>query len=306
MNIKKTLVLAVVVCAGLGAVLARGQTKNKLDPESEKFYSAARLIMTSEESKIFKHLPDAESRREFIKDFWDKRDPDPGGDLNTYKAEFEQRVAYANKRFREGGLGINTDRGRIYVFMGPPDKVEEFMPSVNDPGVRGSVVWWIYYRDGLGIEFADERGNGAYRMRQHEGDFFAAMDRLKLGQWVGPDSVFKNRVVDFDVKYDPKAKELEAVLPAKLLTFKENEDGKFQLELDFVIYVYEEEGVKKETITDSRSFVTTVRELDDLKTVSFRFAHALPPGINFVDVIIKGKMRNSGKIRKIFDFKIKS
>jgi len=49
----------------------------KLDPESQEFYELASLIMSNEENKMFRLLPDEESRREFIREFWEKRDPLP-------------------------------------------------------------------------------------------------------------------------------------------------------------------------------------------------------------------------------------
>jgi len=129
------LLLAGAVSAGPGPAAA----KPKLDPESAKFYQTARLIMTKEEVKIFERLPDAGSRKEFIADFWLKRDPDPDTPDNAFQKEFEARVAFVNKRFnKEGGPGYNTDRGRVYILMGPPEKVEEFSPEVG-ASVRGEV-----------------------------------------------------------------------------------------------------------------------------------------------------------------------
>ena len=156
---------AVLACAlALGAACAAGP-KVPLDPESKSFYETARLIMTGEEQKIFNHLPDAAARREFIDDFWDKRDPDPGTEANEFKDEFFVRIAYANKHFKEGRPGWKTDRGRIYIYMGPPDKVEESF-SHGDPDVRGSIIWWIYYRYGLGIEFVDPEEKATRSIRQ--------------------------------------------------------------------------------------------------------------------------------------------
>jgi GWxTD domain-containing protein len=304
---RKSLVALAVLAAlgGFSPMRAAAAAGDKLDPESEKFYKTARLIMTGEENKIFKHLPDAESRKEFIKDFWDKRDPDPDTPVNEFKKEFEARIEYANKRFIEGGPGMNTDRGRIYIFMGPPDKFEEY-PTYGNPNIRGPILWWIYYKYNLGIEFVDERGNGQFKIRDYTGDFFDAMDLFKLGQWVGPDSVFKKRVAKFDLKYDPDRKEMEILFPAKDLLFKENEAGQFQVDLDFKIYVYPDEGKSKETYKESQSFVVSSQDLEGLKTVSFRFAHALKPGKNFVDVIAKGKPGTTGKVRKIFEIKVRS
>lgn len=281
-----------------------GQSSSKLDPESDKFYKTARLIMSSEETKIFKRLPDAESRKEFIKDFWDKRDRDPDTEENEFKKEFENRVEYANKHFKEGGLGMNTDRGRIYIFMGPCDKFEEFFTHEEDQTVRGPILWWIYYNYQLGIEFVDERNTGQYKIRDFTGDFFGAMDLFKLGQWVGPDSVFKKRLVNFSLKYDAPKNELVVLIPAKFLLLRENDDGKLQVDLDFKFYVYEDEGATRDVFTESQAFVTTGQELEKTKDVPFRFAHPLKPGKHVVDVIIKGKEGSKGKVRKIFDIKV--
>jgi GWxTD domain-containing protein len=304
---KKT-ILVLSMVAGLGLLAqggSPGRAGEKLDPESEKFYQSARLIMTGEENKIFKRLTDIESRKEFIKDFWEKRDPDPDTEENEFKIEFDSRVEYANKHFHEGGPGMNTDRGRIHIFMGPPDKFEEFF-SHEDETAQGPILWWLYYTYNFGVEFVDERNTGQYKIRQYSGDFFGAMELFKLGQWVGPDSVFKKRLVSFKLKYDAPAKELVVLIPAKFLLFKENDDGKLQVDLDFKFYIYENEGAKREVFTDSQSFVTADLEIEKTGDISFRFARPLRQGKNFVDIIIKGRGNAKGKIRKIFDIKVGS
>ncbi len=315
MSIRVTRFLFPFLAAGIicGAAAASGGQKNKLDPESEKFYQEVRLIMSGEENKIFKLLPDAESRKEFIQDFWDKRDPNPDTPDNEFKTEYELRVAYANKRFHEGGQGMNTDRGRVWIFMGPPDKVEEsFNPQnglqgspLQNANVRGSVIWWIYYKYALGIEFVDERANGTYKIRDYTGDFFGAMELFKLGGWVGPDSVFKAKAGKFELRYDPGPKELEVLLPAKDVQLKENNDGKLEIDLDFKFYIYGDKGKTRETFTDSRSYIASSQDFEALKTIPFRFAKPLTPGTHFVDVIVKGRAENSGKIRKLFEIKVK-
>ena len=68
-----TFLIVVTASSATGLIAA----KLKLDPESEKFFRTARLIMTKEENKIFQRLPDISSRKEFIEDFWLKRDPRP-------------------------------------------------------------------------------------------------------------------------------------------------------------------------------------------------------------------------------------
>jgi len=297
--------LGFLALAVAGGGKAASQPKEKLSPESAQFYQAARLIMSREEEKIFKHLTDEESRKEFIKDFWDKRDPDPDSDVNEFKTEFENRVAYANKHFREGGLGMNSDRGRIYIFMGPPDKFEESFTHA-DTSVRGPYLWWIYYKYGLLIQFVDEKNIGLYKIANYEGDFFEAMNLFRLGQWVGPNSVFKKSAVNFGLQYDAPSKTLNINIPAKTLLFKENEEGKLEVALEFKFYIYENEGATKETVTEQKTFVTTDKDLEGLKDIPFGFARSLKRGKNFVDVIIKGREGTSGKVRKIFEINVKS
>ena len=296
---------AVVIAVSAGFVTScTSDPKVKLDPESEKFYQTARLLMTREENKIFGRLPDPGSRKEFIKDFWVKRDPDPGSATNEYKVEFEARVQYANARFREGGPGYNTDRGRVYIFMGPPDKFEEYLTH-TDPSARGPILWWIYYNYALGIEFVDEKNDGRFKIRRVEGGFFEAMDSLKLGQWVMTKDVFKKKFVKFDLTYDQDRKEIEITIPADTLSFVENDEGKFQVELGFIFYIYPDEGLKKETFEESQTFSATNAELLAVEDVPFTFSRSLPPGTNFVDVIIKGPEGTSSKVRKIFEVKVK-
>ncbi|OGD14315.1 MAG: hypothetical protein A2V76_10485 [Candidatus Aminicenantes bacterium RBG_16_63_14] len=302
---KKTIVvLFFFLLTGLGLrAAAGGGAKIKLDPESKKFYQTARLIMSREETKIFNLLPDIESRKEFIADFWAKRDPNPDTEANEFKTEFESRVEYATKRYKgEGRPGWNTDRGRIHIYMGPPDKFEEFVTH-GDSTIRGPILWWIYYDYQLGIEFVDERGTGEYKIREYDGNFFDAIDILKLGAYVANKDVFLKKIVNFDLTYDRAAGELVVALPSKLINFKENDEGKFQIDLRFKFYLYEGAGLTRSVHAEERSFAATNQELESLKTVDFRFAVPLKPGQNYVDVIIQGKEGAASKLRKLFEIK---
>jgi GWxTD domain-containing protein len=304
---KRAGVIVLFLTAGLGLQAAYGGgAKVVLDAESKKFYETANMIMTREEVKIFKRLPDPESRKEFIADFWAKRDPNPDNDVNEFKVEFENRIAYVTKRFKtEGGPGWNTDRGRIYVFMGPPDKFDEYF-NHGDSTVQGSIIRWVYYNYSLVIEFVDEKGNGQYKIRNYQGDFFGAIDILKLGSYVGTNDVFLKKVINFNLTYDRAAGELEVALPAKLLNFKENDAGKFQIDLRFKFYIYEGPSLGKKTLEGERTFESTTQDLGGLKTIPFRFSVPLKPGTNYVDVIIQGKQGTASKIRKLFEIKVPS
>jgi GWxTD domain-containing protein len=273
-----------------------------LDPESAGFYEMAQLIMTGEEKDIFNNLPDAESRREFIADFWHKRDPDYDTEENEFKDEFYARIEYANQRFKEGTPGWKTDRGRIYIFMGPPDKFEEFFTH-GDPNVRGPILWWAYYEYQLGIEFVDERNDGSYRIRRYDGNFFEALDSLMLGR-VPYRTGSARKFVNFKVDYNSQKKEIEVRLPAEAMSFQD--EGEMQrADFEFQVYVYNKGGVKVEEFKDEKTFRIPLADLVDVKEVVIPLSREFPPGEYYLDMIIIGKSGALGKTRKIVDLKIK-
>jgi GWxTD domain-containing protein len=292
----------------LGLALAFGSgchpsAKPVLDPESRTFYETARLIMTGEEQKIFSRLPDATARKEFIRDFWDKRDPDPETPVNEFKQEFERRIDYANRRFLEGRPGWKTDRGRIYIYMGAPDKIDESFHH-GLPDVRGSLIWWVYYRYQLAIEFADEEGTNDYRIRRYDGHFFDAMDILNLGQAATDRDLFRKRYVDFKLAYDETGRSLVVSLPSEILNIKA-EGGSARATLVFEIYLYQAEGEWRDKLRETRPVVLSRDDLSGNKLLTFDFPVALAAGDYYGDVVIRGERGASGKVRKIFEFRVK-
>ena len=156
----------------------------------------------------------------------------------------------------------------------------------------------------MAVEFTDQTGSGKYRITNLQGDFFGAMDLMKLGRYVRADDVFSRKFVKFETVYDPGAREIEVRLPTKGLMFRENDQGRLQVDLRFLIYIYANQGASKESFADARSIVMTDAELEGLKTVNLRFARPLKPGTSFVDVIVMGKEGMKGKIRQIFEIKV--
>ena len=66
------LVMSILLSTACASII-----KIKQDPFYDSFYKKTRFIMTKEEIKIYKYLPDKESKREFIEEFWRIRDPNP-------------------------------------------------------------------------------------------------------------------------------------------------------------------------------------------------------------------------------------
>jgi len=274
-----------------------------LDPESKNFYEYTRLIMTKQEKEIFHLLPDKESRKEFIQDFWDKRDPDPQTEENEFQEEFDQRIEYVNKRFREGIPGWKTDRGRIYIYLGPPDKID-MRPYINDPNVKG-LIWWGYYRYGLGIEFIDRTGDGRYSLSRQSGRAGGLLDvieKAKFGQIFDDEGDSGKVFADFDVDYNVQKKEIFVAIPVEALSF-EAEANKLKADFSLEFYIYSKKSPEKDRFTQQKSFEMTEDEALELEKVVLAFPYDLTPGDYYFDVLLVVEPK-IGKIRKIFRIKV--
>ncbi len=79
-------------------------------------------IMTDEEKKTWAGLTDANARVAFVEEFWEARVTLPGADGRTFRQEYERRVAFADARLEQDGetRGSLTDRGMVFILLGPP------------------------------------------------------------------------------------------------------------------------------------------------------------------------------------------
>jgi GWxTD domain-containing protein len=101
----------------------------------------------------------AGERRDLWDRFWERRRRDPEDVGNAVRAEFFRRVRHANVQFYSAGMeGWRTDRGRIYIKLGPPDQVDESPVTAYQPAYQV----WRYYDTRAVFVFADRDGFGRY------------------------------------------------------------------------------------------------------------------------------------------------
>ena len=274
-----------------------------MDPTSKDFYEYARLIMTKPEKHIFLMLPDKESRKEFIEDFWAKRDPDTFTEENEFKEEFYQRIKFANKRFIEGIPGWKTDRGRIYIYLGTPDKIDQ-RPFINSPNVKG-LIWWGYYRYRLGIEFVDKTGDGRYSLSQQvgaAGGLLDVIEKAKFGRIYNDRGDIGKVFSKFKVDYDREAREIVIVIPIESLSF-ESAENKLKADFEFEFFIYARKETEHTSFKRQKTYETTEEKVLELNEIILTFPYDLKPGEYYFDVvaIVKPKI---GKVRKIFKIKV--
>ena len=181
-------VLALVTLASVASILAqkdqeKDQKQEKQRREEQLDYYQKWLdqdvlyIIATEEKSVFNSLTNAEEKDNFIEQFWRRRDPDPATIINEFKEEHYGRLAYVNERFASGKPGWRTDRGRIYLKFGPPDRKEthpggnyqrKYWEGGGSTAVFPFERWWYRYLDGVGadveIEFVDSSLSGEYRL----------------------------------------------------------------------------------------------------------------------------------------------
>jgi GWxTD domain-containing protein len=91
--------------------------------EDDEWHLDVQYIISAEELTKYRALKTITERDIFISEFWSHRDRD----------EFYRRVEFAKSHFADptnpSHSGMETDRGRIYVLYGPPDRIDRHPSS---------------------------------------------------------------------------------------------------------------------------------------------------------------------------------
>lgn len=119
------------------------------------------LYIATDEQLDF--IEDAETREEEIKrflDFWKSKDPNPQDEQNEVFNEYFRRVGYANEQFSHYNEGWQTDRGMVYILLGPPNNIDRHPFDYDSKPYEV----WQYYDINRQFVFLDDTGFGDYRL----------------------------------------------------------------------------------------------------------------------------------------------
>ncbi|MBK5260212.1 MAG: GWxTD domain-containing protein [Thermoanaerobaculia bacterium] len=100
------------------------------------------------------------AQSEFIQTFWARRDSDPGTERNELREQTRRRVVFADRAFRtpDEERGAFSDRGTVFVLLGPPARVhrqglKRFETTIATDRSRtpltGTLERWVYFRPQL-------------------------------------------------------------------------------------------------------------------------------------------------------------
>jgi len=113
-------------------------------PEKDWYEGPVRYILSWEEEKQYRALGTEGERSRFIEDFWARRDEDPSTPANEFEIRYWKRVAEADASFRDAPYpGWKTDRGKIWILLGPPDEARQGQ-ATGPEGREVSYVIWLY------------------------------------------------------------------------------------------------------------------------------------------------------------------
>jgi len=268
----------------------------KNDSPADDFIEKTRLIMLKDEIRLYKNLPDEEAREVFIEDFWKKRDPTPETDENENKIEYERRLEYVERWFKEGGgtgKGWNADRGRIYLLIGDPDErsvQQRYMLDSFGREKRVLTEIWIYQYYNLYLEFVDEQEFGVYRLRNWSVELMSAIEDAKF--IINRDKK-SGQVIKFKSRIEKEKNLLIIQVPVKYISFRNTPDEKMEATFSVTIYVYKD--YKKIDRIDKTQTVTQPKEaLLNQKNIEFSIPLNPYPGGKYIfDITVKDAIDGS-------------
>jgi GWxTD domain-containing protein len=123
----KTRILACVLFSVYSAAAAFGA----LSKEHNDFAKGpTQYLLTRDEQKQWKAIATDAQAKAFIDLFWARRDPTPGTPTNEFRDAIQKRMEVADSLFTTAKLrGAATDRGKVYVLMGPQTGIKRGGPQ---------------------------------------------------------------------------------------------------------------------------------------------------------------------------------
>jgi GWxTD domain-containing protein len=152
MTRKRIIVLGTLVALALaGLASSAAAAKKEQDKYENWLKEEVALLISSEEKAEFEKLKTDADKDKFIELFWAKRDPSPGSKTNEFRDEWLARLAHVNKVYAAGlgPKGWRSDMGKVYLFFGPPAKVQGGATGVRSESsggtqMEGPAEIWTY------------------------------------------------------------------------------------------------------------------------------------------------------------------
>jgi GWxTD domain-containing protein len=120
------------------------------DEECDQLFDKSKYTSSSAESEQYDNIDSVKGKREFLYQFWKRRDKDPSTPENEFYNEYMERVRICNEKYGViNRTGMKTDRGRVYIIYGEPDEIDRYP---NDLDKKPYEIWQYHQIEG-GVVF---------------------------------------------------------------------------------------------------------------------------------------------------------
>lgn len=120
------------------------------EEECDYTFNVSKYIAAKSEIDLYENLTQLDAKRKFLSDFWRKRDNDQNTVSNDFKIKYFERLEFANSNFgNKFKDGYKTDRGRVVLLYGQPDRVDKFE---NESTIKPYEIWYYDNIEG-GVKF---------------------------------------------------------------------------------------------------------------------------------------------------------
>lgn len=269
-----------------------------LTDDQREFISTVRYIIEKSEKKKFYSLATTEERNEFMENFWLKRDPSPGTEENEFKETYYDRIEEANHLFkRDQRKGWLSDRGRVYILLGPPE-LRRYRPGAISSGGGARKAWYNYPNERwfygfYPIIFVDRFENGTFELTPLSSQHISTLLRT-ANEW--KPKVGKEGKIPYGFGAEVAQGEngrgiLQVKVPYKNILFQQADD-RFTATVTLHVAVFDPETNKR--IHDFSNDYTISVTQEELKTsdnylINAPFPFQLEPGKYELQAVLESK-----------------
>jgi GWxTD domain-containing protein len=198
-------------------------------PGKDWYVGPPRYLLSRDEEKQYRALTGDAERARFIEDFWARRDEDPATPANEFEIRFWKRVAEADGSFHDAPYpGWKTDRGKIWILLGPPDEMRDGM-ATGPVGKEVPFAIWIYRKP----RFEGMDRDTEIRFLQDPSGEMRMTDRLFMSRLEGMGGVARS--LSYQAGVAQKAPEPKQLLDAIAAAKPAMDAGRFHTHYDFFL-----------------------------------------------------------------------
>lgn len=220
-----------------------GLAIESLENELRTTWLGLQYLLTPGLKAQFLGLSTDELRTEWLRRYWQLRDPTPTTPINERLEEHERRVLHARQQYTWKNEPFWDERGRIYILFGRPDTVISDVPDIREgTGYIPAREDWLYLTEKWVAQFERPSPRGPYvygrssqqlshrpdlvreartRLGYDDPEAYSTADgRDRLGDLLGfederiimqqkdPDRILNNTLIETEIRGDLRAKEL--------------------------------------------------------------------------------------------------